>query len=81
MRRLGIVLTIALATGVLSGSELSAAQSGALDWMDEAKTALENELVSELGEGQRDRLRRGMGQVADLWREEDGELRANQFRR
>ena len=73
MCRLGIVLTIALTTNVLFGSELAVDLPMVPDWIDETKARLENELVSQYGEGQRPRLRRGMDQVADLWRDEDGD--------
>ena len=73
MCRLGIVLTIALTTNALFGSELAVDHPTLADWIDEAKAGLENELVSQYGGGQRARLRRGMDQVADLWRDEDGD--------
>ncbi|HSE64996.1 MAG TPA: hypothetical protein VLG15_15430 [Thermoanaerobaculia bacterium] len=41
-----------------------------------SRTALEKELVAKHGEGQRDRLRRGMDQVARFWRAEDGNAKA-----
>lgn len=37
-----------------------------------SRTALEKELVAKHGEGQRERLRRGMEQAARFWRAEDG---------
>ena len=46
------------------------------DWMKEAMQKLESELVSKYGEGQRARLQRGMRQVADFWRAEDGDRAA-----
>jgi hypothetical protein len=39
-------------------------------------TALEKELVGKYGEGQRERLRRGMEQVSRFWRTEDGDAKA-----
>ncbi|HER43521.1 MAG TPA: hypothetical protein ENO08_03585 [Candidatus Eisenbacteria bacterium] len=41
--------------------------------MDDSITRLEEKLVAEYGEEQRARLRRGMSQVASLWRESDGD--------
>ncbi len=43
------------------------------DWMKESMQKLETELVAKYGEGQRARLQRGMHQVADFWRAEDGD--------
>lgn len=42
-------------------------------WLDEAVPALEQELVAQYGEEQRARVRRGLRQVADYWRAEDGD--------
>jgi hypothetical protein len=39
-------------------------------------TALEKELLAKYGEGQKDRLARGMKQVAQFWRAEDGDAKA-----
>ena len=46
------------------------------DWMKESMQKLETELVAKYGEGQRARLQRGMRQVADFWRAEDGDRAA-----
>jgi len=46
------------------------------DWMKESMQKLETELVARYGEGQRPRLQRGMRQVADFWRAEDGDRAA-----
>ena len=45
-------------------------------WMNESMKKLESELVSKYGEEQRPRLQRGMKQVADFWRAEDGDQAA-----
>lgn len=42
------------------------------DWMNTSMQTLENELVAKYGEAQRSRLQRGMKQVAQFWRAEDG---------
>jgi len=44
--------------------------------MQETISALEAELVEGYGESQRDRARRGLQQVAGLWRESDGDAEA-----
>jgi hypothetical protein len=48
------------------------AQVESLIWMNDSKVKLEKELVAMYGEPQRLRLQRGLKQVADLWRTEDG---------
>ena len=48
------------------------AVSSETDWMDESIAALETDLVAEYGEEQRRRVQRGLDQVGDFWREEDG---------
>ncbi len=48
-------------------------------WMKKTIAKLENDLVSMYGEDQRERAHRGLGQVADFWRSEDGD--AKQFTR
>jgi hypothetical protein len=42
-------------------------------WLVESVAALEQELVDAYGEEQRERADRGLGQVADFWRIEDGD--------
>ena len=48
------------------------AASSEADWKTAAAAALETELVAEYGDAQRQRIQRGLDQVADFWREEDG---------
>ncbi len=42
-------------------------------WITESATALETELVEMHGDAQRERIRRGLRQVSDFWRIEDGD--------
>jgi hypothetical protein len=42
-------------------------------WLQGARTSLETELVAEYGESVRPRLERGLEQVAQFWRVEDGD--------
>jgi hypothetical protein len=42
------------------------------EWMSDSLTALETQLVAEHGEQQRRRIQRGIDQVSEFWREEDG---------
>lgn len=48
----------------------------ALAQTQESMQKLETELVAKYGEGQRERLQRGMKQVAQFWRAEDGDAAA-----
>src|SRR5688572_3919541 len=48
----------------------------ALAQSQESMQKLETELVAKYGEGQRARLQRGMKQVAQFWRAEDGDQAA-----
>ncbi len=48
------------------------AASSDADWITASVATLESELVAEYGDAQRQRIQRGLYQVADFWREEDG---------
>jgi hypothetical protein len=52
------------------GSETRATQ---VAWMSAAQKKMESELVAKYGEGQRERAHRGLKQVGEFWRTEDGE--------
>jgi len=54
----------------------SGASADRVAWLDEANGALEEALVEEYGEEQRERARRGLAQVSDLWFESDGDREA-----
>jgi len=41
-------------------------------WMQETSTNLESDLITKYGASQRERIQRGLKQVADFWRKEDG---------
>jgi hypothetical protein len=43
------------------------------EWLTEATKALETELVETHGEAQRERALRGLSQIADFWRPDDGD--------
>jgi hypothetical protein len=64
----GAVLGAACVSDVLAANEPVQADT----WMKEATTKLEAELVTKYGASQRERLQRGLKQVADFWRKEDG---------
>ena len=42
-------------------------------WMKASSDTLEKELTAKYGEGQRERLQRGLHQVSEFWRTEDGD--------
>ena len=48
------------------------AVSSDIEWMTESVATLEAELVAKHGDAQRRRVQRGLDQVANFWREEDG---------
>ncbi len=54
------------------GGESEARAGVAPKWMEQASSALEEELVARFGEDQRERARRGLSQVGAFWREDDG---------
>src|SRR6185369_11820440 len=64
----GAVLGAAYASDVLAINNADQTDS----WMKEATTKLESELVTKYGPSQRERIQRGLKQVADFWRKEDG---------
>src|SRR5688572_12132573 len=47
-------------------------------WMKSSMTTLESKIVAKHGEGSRTRLQRGLKQVAEFWRAEDGNAREHQ---
>ncbi len=70
--------TRAAAHAVAPGGAAPQQQGGAtpLPWMKESMTRLEAELIAKHGEGQRERVSRGLKQVANFWRAEDGDAAA-----
>jgi len=75
MKQVPGFLAVFMAALMISACLVVRANAGkeGLPWMDDSITKLEEKLVAEYGEGQRARLRRGMRQVASLWRESDGD--------
>src|SRR5207249_150685 len=72
------LLTIAVAS--MHAQENSMPESTAtrpqLSWMDASSARLERELLAKYGEAERTRLERGLHQVAEFWRPEDGDAAA-----
>ena len=58
---------------LLSFSGAAVAATTGPEWLPDATARLESELVATYGEGQRTRAARGLAQVAQFWREEDGD--------
>ncbi|HVF48970.1 MAG TPA: hypothetical protein VNA19_02715 [Pyrinomonadaceae bacterium] len=78
---LSLLLLLALVAPSLAVARAQATTTQAqvnarMSWMKDSMSKLESELVSKYGEAQRARLVRGMGQVADFWRAEDGDAAA-----
>ncbi len=69
--RAATLVVFALTALLVPAGSLSAAQSP--DWMPQALPELEAKLVAEYGEQQQERIHRGLHQVADFWRSDDGD--------
>ena len=59
-------------------NQMKSASSAQPAWVPDTATKLVNELVARYGEGQRERATRGVKQVAQFWRTEDGDAAAMQ---
>jgi hypothetical protein len=57
----------------MSNSSQPAVQTSAPAWMNTTNQKLEAELIKKYGEGQRVRVQRGLLQVSEFWRAEDGD--------
>ncbi len=55
---------------------ISNSQPQQLNWLNASQSKLEAELLKQYGEGQNERLQRGLRQVASFWRAEDGDASA-----
>jgi hypothetical protein len=66
-------MAVILFTIVVSISSWSPAPAGRLSWMEDSMDKLDAELVAKYGEEHRANARRGVTQVADFWRAEDGD--------
>ena len=70
MKNQSLLLSLMLFAAVVLLPTASHAEQPA--WMSDALAGLEESLVAEHGEDQRARARKGLTQVANLWRAEDG---------
>jgi len=70
-----VLMTIALVSVNAQENSMpnSTATSPQLSWMTASSAKLERELITKYGEAQRDRLKRGLRQVSEFWRPEDGD--------
>ena len=66
----------AVATALAIAFFSTGATASELGWMSASVTELEASLVATYGEEQRDRAAKGLSQVADFWRIEDGDRAA-----
>jgi hypothetical protein len=77
--KVAVVLLVFFAVVVIAMSTMpGAADADRLSWIDDANAELEQQLVDEYGEAQRERARRGLAQVATLWNQGDGD--SDQYR-
>ena len=72
MQRFRQFASWAAALAIMSVSPMSNAFASQ-DGMKESMTKIEKELVDRHGEGQRERIQRGLKQVSRFWRSEDGD--------
>jgi hypothetical protein len=66
----------AMSTAIESPRTNVAGEGVRAPWLDAAQSKTESELVAKYGEGQRERARRGLKQVGEFWRTEDGDQAA-----
>ena len=67
---------LVLVAGALAGLPLAAEQKAAPAWMKRSAGKIEKELVARYGDAQRARVARGVTQVGEFWRAEDGDAAA-----
>ena len=72
----GAIAALLVRASVLEAQMTETDEANRPGWLDAAVADLESELVARYGEAQRQRARRGLKQVADFWREGDGDRNA-----
>ena len=72
---LSVLVPVLILSSQLTNAQTPQA-SGRPAWMKDALTKLEGSLTAKYGEGQRERVARGLRQVSDFWRAEDGDAAA-----
>jgi len=78
VRWIWVFLTFAVTCISAAAQENSLSKQGeapakAPQWMNSSSAKLESELVAKYGEAQHARLKRGLAQVSQFWRDEDGD--------
>jgi hypothetical protein len=73
MKHVAAAMTVAM---MMTIGATSRGQSVAPGWMKDAVVSAEKDLAAKYGEAQRPRIQRGLKQVADFWRAEDGDAAA-----
>ncbi|MFI5250868.1 MAG: hypothetical protein ACHQQQ_00425 [Bacteroidota bacterium] len=68
LETLTILLTLIFACSFIE------AQQNPVSWIRKSQEKLENELITKYGESQRTRIEKGLQQVSDFWRREDGSV-------
>jgi hypothetical protein len=58
---------------ILLFSQIVSAQAGKLPWMKDSRDKLAKQIIAKYGEAQRARIERGLEQISDFWRAEDGD--------
>ena len=74
--RKAFTVLVTAAMVLSAGSTARGQSSNQPSWYMTSLATLEGELIKKYGEGQRARLQRGMQQVKNLWRAEDGDASA-----
>jgi hypothetical protein len=67
-----LVFSSACVLLITTGMQMNA-QVMPFSWMKDSQTKLEKELIAKYGETQKTRIQKGLNQVADFWRADDGE--------
>lgn len=69
----GVMIAFCLMNGQMLVAAEKAASSVQCEWAKDATTKIERELVAKYGEAQRSRMHRGLAQINQFWRAEDGD--------
>ncbi|MFO7914132.1 MAG: hypothetical protein R6U43_00370 [Candidatus Krumholzibacteriales bacterium] len=73
LRKLTAAVVLTAAVAAFSTTSPLCGEHEKPEWIKETVMELQNKLVEKYGEGQRERISRGLKQVAALWKAEDGD--------
>ncbi len=73
-RRLLTVIMLIMVLGVSCTEKEK--QDTDVSWLEASKAKMQDKLLTQYGEDQKDRIMQGVQQVSDFWRQEDGDSRA-----